>query len=173
MAHAFSDSALQQQEPIMTRYFDLLVQRLQERVAGAADAGVVDLVRWYNFTTFDIVGDLSFGESFDALARGRYHPWISQIFAAIKFGGRVGRILRAWPPLLALLKLVMLLVPSIGRAKERHFAFTRDKTVRRLESKTDRKDFMSYVGPLPTFPCSQNTPFPDPHRSSDTTTSAA
>ena len=151
MSHAFSDSALQQQEPIMTRYFNLLIQRLHQRIDGPGN-GVVDLVRWYNFTTFDVVGDLSFGESFDALERGEYHPWISKIFAAIKFGGRVGRIVRAWPPLMLLMRVVMALVPSIGRAKEQHLAFTREKTVRRLEAKTDRKDFMSYVcypGPPP------------------------
>lgn len=52
----------------MMRYFDLLIQRLHEN----ADKPV-DLVKWYNFTTFDIIGDLTFGESFDCLETSTLH----------------------------------------------------------------------------------------------------
>ena len=69
--HAFSETALREQEPLMNSYFDLLVQKLSEKVDGPAH-GKVNMVRWFNFTTFDLVGDLCFGEDFDALRTEEY-----------------------------------------------------------------------------------------------------
>ena len=50
LAHAFSDAALREQEPLINDYFELLIQKLQEEVDGP-NKGHVDMVRWYNFTT--------------------------------------------------------------------------------------------------------------------------
>ena len=55
IAHAFSDSALLEQSPILTKYFDLLVARLKEQIDGH-EKGRVDIVGWFNFTAFDIIG---------------------------------------------------------------------------------------------------------------------
>ena len=79
MVHAFSDKALRQQEPLITEYVDLLMQRLRERSGERAD-----LTAWFNYTTFDLVGDLAFGEPFNCLKDSRYHPWISLIFSNLK-----------------------------------------------------------------------------------------
>lgn len=51
ISHAFSAKALEEQQGILKGYIDLLVQRLRERVRQT-----VDMVSWYNFTTFDIIG---------------------------------------------------------------------------------------------------------------------
>jgi cytochrome P450 len=59
LAHAFSDNALRGQEPLVQQYVDLLVQRLGEQ---ESEGEPVDIMRWYNFTTFDVICDLSFGE---------------------------------------------------------------------------------------------------------------
>ena len=95
LSYAFSDFALSEQEPLITSYFDLLIQKLHEQIRGPSK-GVVDMVRWYNFTTFDLIGDLCLGEPFHALESGEYHQWISFIFRGIKIGSRL-RILRAYP----------------------------------------------------------------------------
>ena len=57
MSHAFSESALREQEPILNSYFDLLIQKLHEKVSGSEN-GKVNMVHWFNFTTFDLIGDL-------------------------------------------------------------------------------------------------------------------
>lgn len=54
-AHAFSDTALLEQESLLTHYFDLLVDKLKQQVDGPS-RGRVDLMAFYNFTTFDIIG---------------------------------------------------------------------------------------------------------------------
>lgn len=57
LSHAFSDSALRQQEDILTKYFDLLVSGLSDRIDKSEDektkSVVVDMAKWYNFLTFD------------------------------------------------------------------------------------------------------------------------
>lgn len=58
---AFSDRALKQQEPLLMKYTDLLVSKLKEGVESNSEKAF-DMVRMYNFTTFDIMGDLTFGE---------------------------------------------------------------------------------------------------------------
>ena len=69
--HAFSESALREQEPLMNTYFDLLIQKLHEKIEGPTN-GKVNIVRWFNFTLFDLVGDLCFNEDFDALKTEEY-----------------------------------------------------------------------------------------------------
>ena len=85
LSHAFSEKALRQQEYLLQSYIALLVQRLRTR-ASSTESAVVDMVQWLNFTTFDIIGDLSLGESFHCLDESRYHPWLSTLFNQIRTG---------------------------------------------------------------------------------------
>ena len=55
LAHAFSDTALLEQEPLLTLYFDLLISELKKKIDGPA-RGRVDMMAYYNFSTFDIIG---------------------------------------------------------------------------------------------------------------------
>src|SRR5207253_2151840 len=61
---AFSDKALREQESIVTTYVDLLFSKLRTH---AEQSTLVNLRSWYNWTTFDILGDLTFGDSFHCL----------------------------------------------------------------------------------------------------------
>ena len=71
-SHAFSDKSMREQEPIINKYIIQLIHRLHENVNKP-----VDLVNWYNFCTFDVIGDLVFGESFDCLHTSKLHACIS------------------------------------------------------------------------------------------------
>jgi cytochrome P450 len=71
LSHAFSEKSLREQETIVAEEVDKLVEKLGE--FGAAENGT-NLQRWLNMATFDIVGSLSFGKSFDALQNGRAGP---------------------------------------------------------------------------------------------------
>ncbi|KAA8641482.1 uncharacterized protein ATNIH1004_001947 [Aspergillus tanneri] len=72
LSHAFSGNN-RGQEPIVRGYIDLLIQRLHENAND--ENKPVDMVSWYNYTTFDVIGDLAFGEPFGCLEESRYHPW--------------------------------------------------------------------------------------------------
>lgn len=52
LAHAFSDKALREQESLIQGYVELFIQRLHEQVQNDSK-GKVDLVRWYNYFTFE------------------------------------------------------------------------------------------------------------------------
>jgi cytochrome P450 len=67
LAHAFSQKALMEQEDILQGYVNKFVVRLREMAASGTAA---NMVSWFNFCTFDIIGDLSFGEPFGCLEEG-------------------------------------------------------------------------------------------------------
>jgi cytochrome P450 len=144
LAHAFSDKALRGQESILQHYVNKLVTRLRE-LATAVDnkSSVVDMVRWYNFTTFDIIGDLTFGEPFGCLDSGGYHPWVAMLFDDIRLI-TVDEAFRRRP---ALGSMVWKLVPKKWlAARMEHWERSRQTAMRRVESgNTGREDIMSYI----------------------------
>lgn len=94
LAPAFTEKAMVKQESHIQSYIDLLMKKLEVMVDDSEKNGrdpVVDVVKWFNFFTFDLIGDLAFGESFGCLENTTYHPWVSTIFFFLK-----GRL--AWPP---------------------------------------------------------------------------
>lgn len=66
---AFSERALKAQESVIGGYASLLVHQLH-RQASSPETSVVDMVSWYSFFTFDVIGDLAFGEPFYCLRDG-------------------------------------------------------------------------------------------------------
>lgn len=44
-----------------------------------------------------------------------------------------------------LLKLLLFFMPSLSSKRVTHLSFTEDKIQKRLDRKTDRKDFMTYA----------------------------
>ncbi|KAL8806673.1 MAG: hypothetical protein Q9182_001201 [Xanthomendoza sp. 2 TL-2023] len=141
LSHAFSDRALREQAPLLMRYIDFLVRRLHER---AARAETVDMVQWFNFTTFDIVGDLSLGESFGNLEKARYDGWISVIFAQFKLAS-----LAVSFRFFGLAEVLKAMLPKSAIEKRRQHAETANgKIHRRLEqgsADAQRNDFMTYT----------------------------
>jgi cytochrome P450 len=52
VSHAFSDKALRDQEQLLKGYVGILIGQLKGIALASKDT---DLVKWYNFTTFDIM----------------------------------------------------------------------------------------------------------------------
>ncbi|KAK1829935.1 isotrichodermin C-15 hydroxylase [Podospora conica] len=83
LASGFSATSLRQQEHILVRYTDHLMSLLHSM----CDDGLtpINAERWYNYLSFDITGDLIFGESFGCLDGSAYRPWIALLVEAMKF----------------------------------------------------------------------------------------
>jgi cytochrome P450 len=79
--HAFSDTAIIQQEATVRKYVDMLLNQLEER---ANQQQIINIVEWLHFAAFDIVGDLTISESFQSLQNSSYHPWVQSFFQAIR-----------------------------------------------------------------------------------------
>ncbi len=76
MLLSFSEKALRQQEPLIRVYVDLSMERLRE----IADEGhSTNMIRCYNFTTFDLNADLACGEEVHGLAERGSKMWIDNI----------------------------------------------------------------------------------------------
>lgn len=103
LSHAFSDKALKEEESLFKRWANLLVFKLKE-LAFAEDP--IDLVAYYNFTTFDIMGDLTFAEPLHMLEGSEYSPWVATIFASIKSMTRL-RAVRLIPGMTTLLNIFL------------------------------------------------------------------
>lgn len=78
---AFSDRAINQQAPLFNKYVDQMVRVLGER---GSNHQPVEMCSLYNFTTFDIMSDLTFSEPLHLLDNGAYSPWVQLIFDSIK-----------------------------------------------------------------------------------------
>jgi len=139
--HAFSDRASRDQEPIVMQYVDKLMQQLCEEIKSPAQ-GKVDVVKWYNWMSFDIIGDLSFGQSFHCLETQAYYPWVEMIFGNLKGIQLLGACNR----FTILRNLLPYLIPKyILRMIDDHWTATTENVNRRLELGSDRPDFMSPI----------------------------
>ncbi|TKA80048.1 hypothetical protein B0A55_01750 [Friedmanniomyces simplex] len=137
---AFSDKAVKDQSPLIEKYVDLMMQKFKEKVnTGSSD---VDIVSWLNFVTFDISGDLSFGQSFDSTSHGRPHPWVE---IACRFGKGIALVasINHYAPLQKLLKYAL---PVKVREKMiYHRQLSAQKVRQRLELQEERSDFIGSV----------------------------
>ncbi|KAI0171502.1 averantin oxidoreductase [Pestalotiopsis sp. NC0098] len=134
LSHAFSQKALLEQESIIRGYVDLLVAKL---TPFANSGQPVNMCDWFNFTTFDIIGDMAFGRPFGCLREGVFHSWVSLITQTIKAGAfeqatrRMFQI-NSWPQ-----RMLVKLIPST----------LREKRYRRIEEGVTREhnDFLYYI----------------------------
>jgi hypothetical protein len=81
--------------------------------------------------SFDVIGDLAFGESFGCLERGDFHFWITVIFDAVKAGAIEQATRRFAAPGSALQGFLMRFIPG-GLRKRRadHLDYSRTKVMK-------------------------------------------
>ncbi|OCK76499.1 benzoate 4-monooxygenase cytochrome P450 [Lepidopterella palustris CBS 459.81] len=135
-SHAFSDKALREQEPLFQKYVDLLLQKLTDAVQDPQQKCVVNMVNMYNFTTFDIMGDLTFGDSLQLLDHSDYSPWVATIFQNIK----AVTMMRATSYFPAVENLLKLLIPkSLAEKRISHFKYSTDRVDKRLSANSEHQ----------------------------------
>ncbi|KAI0102624.1 cytochrome P450 monooxygenase-like protein [Nemania sp. FL0031] len=132
MAHAFSGKALRDQEILVHEYMDLFIRQLQN--LGQAGKKALNISEVYNWLTFDIIGELSFGESFNAVADGRTPYWISLIFDGL-YWSLLTSLRKRLPIMNPILRLML---PADSKEKnDKHIELTRQKAQRRIERGVD------------------------------------
>ncbi len=133
LSHGFSDASMRQQAPTVVRHVDLLLKRLHEQCEGGKQA--LNSEAWYNWTTFDIAGDLTFGETFGCLQGSNYHPWIDFILKTVKVGGAMNVM-----DYLGFHSLVQLLFKYGSSAIKQSSQYTEAMLQNRLDMKEGRED---------------------------------
>lgn len=132
---------------MLQKLTNLLVERLRENVESSTQGNngtevEIDIAPWFNFTTFDIFGDLGFGESFDCLENSRYHSWIELLFNSVKAVSFLAAA-RYYPLIEFLLKKCI--PASLKKKGEQHQQQIVDKIDRRLSWEVQRPDIMSHL----------------------------
>ncbi|GME33397.1 Short-chain dehydrogenase/reductase SDR, partial [Neofusicoccum parvum] len=140
LSHAFSEKALVAQDSLIRSHVELLVEKLRD---AAGNSSSVDMVRMFNFTTFDIMADLTFGESLGLLEKTEYIPWVASIVSAVKAIGIIWGIQSAMPLLMPLVKRTVLRRMAEGTMK--HAQFSREHVDKRLARETTRPDIWTFV----------------------------
>ncbi|EUC28174.1 hypothetical protein COCCADRAFT_30509 [Bipolaris zeicola 26-R-13] len=81
--HAFSDKALRLREPLIRQFVDKLIGNITKAISNDPEVRF-DAVKLYNYTNFDIIGEITFGEPLGLLDTSEYTPWIYAIFSNLK-----------------------------------------------------------------------------------------
>ncbi|KAG8158063.1 hypothetical protein KVR01_011824 [Diaporthe batatas] len=137
LAHGFSDKSMREQEPIIRSYVDLLMKRLRENCAGGQKP--VDMTAWFNFTTFDVIGDLALGESFGCLEESNWHSWVKTIF----YLAELGAYMQSAAHYPTITKSLLRLVPkSLMKSFNEHAVFTQNRVAKRMELGKVRHDLI-------------------------------
>ncbi|KAI0965089.1 cytochrome P450 [Xylaria arbuscula] len=82
---AFGERSLQDYEERMVQYRALLIQKIEDSAGGS-----IDMTKWFNYYSYDVMGEVAFGRSFDMLETSKEHEAIklfssATIFLAFKF----------------------------------------------------------------------------------------
>jgi hypothetical protein len=144
LAPGFTFRALRHQEPFIQKYVSLLVERIEQQTDEVRNRQwlKLDISPWLNYTTFDIFGELGFGESFDCLQHSKYHPWISLLFNSVKAAGFI--VATRFYPLVEFL-LMKCIPPSLKQVQKDHYQQIVDKVDRRLNWEVQQPDIISHV----------------------------
>ena len=142
LSHAFSDRALKEQEPLLKHWIELFRTKVQEH---AEKGNTVDMLKMYNCTTFDIMGDLTFAEGLGMLNDSEYSPWVQAIFNGIKAGTQI-RAIKMYSKLTNyLVEEVFFNSGPIRKKQLEHWNYSKERVDRRLAKTPDRPDLWTKI----------------------------
>jgi cytochrome P450 len=140
-ANGFSEKSLKDQAPVIESYVDLFITQLKAPVAGRAwKEKTVDFSKWFNYLTFDIAGDFTYGESFNCVKNGKAHPWVD---IAQDFGKGLALIasINQYPPIDKLLRHI---IPRrIMQKSMDHRVMSYQQAQKRIAMDVERPDWVT------------------------------
>jgi cytochrome P450 len=142
MSHAFSETALREQLTLVASHMRRFSDRIRA-IAEKSKSGKVDLNEWFNYLAFDVVTDLSFGDPLGALEIGAPDPYIEGFFSACRMFIVIPMMHEYY--LFNLFFKGMMKIPAVRKSQEMGYLATKNKVEKRINTKTDRKDFMTYI----------------------------
>ncbi|KAF5867749.1 putative benzoate 4-monooxygenase cytochrome p450 protein [Botrytis fragariae] len=147
LAPAFSETAIREQEVIISKLVDKLVEQLTRK----AELGeTVDFLQWMNFTFFDIIGELTFARTFNSLETGEEHIFITNFFHSV-IGNSYNRFLMAYPYLSIPFNMILgrKRVTSAMNGNLENIVMAQELSKERMkmgeEPKPGQRDFMTHM----------------------------
>jgi cytochrome P450 len=142
-AGAFSEKSVREQSGILEGYVALMMGKFRDMIASGGEEGAtLDIVQWLNSLTFDISGDLSFGESFGGIESGVPHPWVE---IACRFGKGLALVASINYYAFLAKGLIFNMPEGIRQKMVYHVGLSQQKVQSRLALKEERNDFIQSV----------------------------
>ncbi|KAI0198135.1 cytochrome P450 [Astrocystis sublimbata] len=110
LSSPLSESGLKQFQPQIEQKVNLAIERMGEE---AKTRGAVDIFKWWLFMTTDVIGELSFGESFRMLESGKVNQYIEDLQSA----GELAAYRTAFPRLYRFCVRLGITLPYLGKAE--------------------------------------------------------
>ncbi|KAI9668216.1 MAG: hypothetical protein M1821_001036 [Bathelium mastoideum] len=137
-ANAFSTQSLKKQVPLLMQHINRFVGVIREQ-----GSSKFDIVSFFNFVTFDIMGDLAFGEPLGLFDGNEYYiKWVTSLGSEAKFAC----FLKTGVYYPSIMKILQLMIPK--SLKEEHLQIFQNayaRVDRRLAKQTDRPDFWTFA----------------------------
>ncbi|KAK2488071.1 Cytochrome P450 monooxygenase fck2, partial [Fusarium oxysporum f. sp. albedinis] len=129
---AFSSKCLRRYEDRVAEYTTQLLQHIE-----ALQDEPLDISMWFNFYSFDVMGDLAFGKSFDMLSNGTKHPFMELTHSHMLVAGSLSRL--AW--IFPLLKRISIFNQKTCELEER----IKQLVDWRIKNEPDVPDIFSWI----------------------------
>jgi cytochrome P450 len=139
-APAFAEKAVREQEPLIQKHIEILIEKLKKETINKEP---INILKWFEYLTFDIVGDLCFSNSFGCLESNENHIQIDTLQNAMKYF-----TLAVVPRVLGLEVAKKFVVPAITRNKHlKYYKSLNDWTHQRFDEGENpaKNDLMTYV----------------------------
>ncbi|KAI4602803.1 hypothetical protein KJ359_008022 [Pestalotiopsis sp. 9143b] len=115
LSSEMSESSLQKHLPVVEAKVRLAIQRMEEEMQ---QRKATDVFHWFLSMATDVIGELSFGKSFDMLETGGKSEYIENLQQVAK----IGSIISTFPVLAKLSKFVQ--IPIVSQATEKRRKIT-------------------------------------------------
>lgn len=138
--NAFSDKALREQASIVEEYAGQFTDRLRNELLPSGHGHVLDIQQFFGYAMFDIVSDLTWGESPGALRTFGDQDWYQRFFLHAQFSTVRNSLARFWP-LDHILHYFFLRVTA--KQRQANTTLTNKRIDRRLAAGHMRSDFMT------------------------------
>ncbi|KAF2235990.1 putative cytochrome P450 [Viridothelium virens] len=140
LSQAFSQGSLTDQEYLISDVIDKSIKRI-----GMCSEEGIDIAQWFTRMTFDIIGDLAFGETFHGIESGETHPWIARITGAMTKGA-IADCFARFP---AIAKVLKTLIPGTIESAVMDTKINEKYSIElvniRISKDTSRKDFFTRI----------------------------
>ncbi|KAK7738105.1 hypothetical protein SLS63_002438 [Diaporthe eres] len=136
----FSTKALRNYEPRVVYYTDKLVAHIDSHVEQGQEKckqKPLNASLWFNFYSFDVMGDLSLGESFGMLDRGEVHYAMRTLHSYMFMLGVFGHVMWAFR--------IIGNLPVLGDENVRFKAWVAEQVKKRIENPPDTPDVFSWI----------------------------
>ncbi|KAH9906864.1 putative cytochrome P450 [Xylariomycetidae sp. FL2044] len=146
-APAFRAQSLRDQEHIIHKHTDALVQQLLNLSARSREG--INMTEAFEWLVFDIIGELVFGESFGAVEAAQSNDWVSMLLGSVHAWSLMN--LRKRTPFLTSVLAWLPVVSESTRyaieSHQKHAALTREKVRKRIQMGDSHKvqDFFASV----------------------------